>query len=82
MRIGKLVMNLAFQGKGIGAFLLKDAFLRAINISTEVALFCVIVDAIDEKAASFYTKYGFVPFQDYPYTLVLPLKTIIEAAED
>lgn len=79
MRIGKLAVDLRFQGNNIGALLLRDAFLRAINVSSEVAIYCIIVDAINKKAKSFYMKYGFIPFYKNPLTLVLPIKTVKDA---
>ena len=81
MRIGKLAVDSHFKGLRIGSVLLKDALMRAVNISSEVALNCVIVDALNETetAKSFYLKYGFVAFEDNPLTLVIPLKTIKEA---
>ncbi|MBF9018719.1 MULTISPECIES: GNAT family N-acetyltransferase [unclassified Oceanispirochaeta] len=79
MRIGRLARDLSFKTKGLGPLLLKNAFERAISISSEVALNCVLVDASNEKAKSFYLKFGFIPFNDEPLTLVLPLKTIIQS---
>ncbi len=76
MRIGKLAVDSNFKGMRIGSFLLKDAFMRAVNISSEVALYCVIVDALNEAAKSFYLKYGFVAFEENPLTLVISLNTI------
>lgn len=76
MRIGKLAVDSHFKGMRIGSFLLKDALLRAVNISSEVALNCVIVDALNEVAKSFYLKYGFAAFEENPLTLVITLKTI------
>ncbi len=76
MRIGKLAIDLKSQGKNIGAKLLKDALLRAVNISSQVALHFVVVDALNEKAKSFYLKYGFTAFVENPLTLVISLETI------
>ncbi len=82
MRIGKLASSLSARGQRIGAALLKDAFLRAITASDQVAIYCIIVDALNKKAASFYIKYGFVPLKEDGNTLVLPMKTVFFAAED
>ncbi len=79
MRIGKMAVDLSCQGKRICSFLLKDAFLRSLRISSEIALHFILVDAIDEKAKSFYLKYGFIPLKENSLTLVIALKTI-EAA--
>jgi GNAT superfamily N-acetyltransferase len=79
MRIGKLAIDMQYQKKGLGSFLLRDALLRAIRISSEIAIYCILVDALNEKAKNFYLKFGFIPFPATPLTLVLPLKTIIQA---
>lgn len=76
MRIGKLAIDSNFQGNHIGAKLLKDALLRAVRISSQVALHFIIVDAIDEKAKSFYLKYGFTALDENPLTLVISLETV------
>ncbi len=81
MRIGKLAVNLKQQGKKIGAKLLKDSLLRAVKISSEVAVKFVVVDAVNKKAMSFYLKYGFVPLKEAPLTLIIPIETIRKAYE-
>lgn len=75
-RIGKLAVDLRFQGSGSGRWLLIQALKKAVEVSSSVGLFAVLVDAIDEKAKSFYVKYGFIPFEGHPLTLFLPLATI------
>lgn len=80
-RIAKLAVDTRYQGAGVGAWLLRQAFEKALSVSQDVALYAVIVDAIDEKAKGFYTKYGFESFDEYPLTLFLPLATIAQARE-
>ncbi len=82
MRIGKLAVDTSSQGRRIGAFLLKDAFLRAVKISSEVALHFVVVDALNENAKAFYLKYGFIPLGSDSLTLVIALKTIEKAINE
>jgi len=53
-RIGKLAGDLRFQGSGSGRWLLTQALKKAVEVSSSVGLFAVLVDAIDEKAKSFY----------------------------
>ena len=76
MRIGKLAIDLKTHGNKIGAFLLKDALLRAVNISSQVTLHFIVVDALNKKAKSFYLKYGFTAFDENSLTLVISLETI------
>jgi GNAT superfamily N-acetyltransferase len=78
-RIAKLAVDTRYQGVGVGSWLLRRALEKALSVSTEVGVYVVIVDAIDEKAKGFYLKYGFVAFAKYPLTLFLPLATIARA---
>jgi GNAT superfamily N-acetyltransferase len=78
-RIAKLAVDVRFQGQGVGAWLLKSAFEKALSVSTSVGLYAIIVDAINEKAMSFYVKYGFIAFTERPQTLFLPLSTVAHA---
>jgi GNAT superfamily N-acetyltransferase len=76
--IGKLAVDRSAQGQGLGTGLLIDALLRAVKAAQDVAVFAVRVDAIDSIAKDFYLKYEFIPFQDRPLSLFLPLKTIVQ----
>jgi len=77
--IGRLAVDARFQGRGIGAGLLRDALRRALAVSGTVGARAVVVHAIDAAAASFYRRYGFLPMPDSPQTLFLPIETIASA---
>jgi hypothetical protein len=51
-----------------------DAMKRCFELSTVLGSWALIVDPIDEKARSFYKKYGFVPLSTG--RMFLPMKTI------
>ena len=55
----RLAVDQKFQGQGIGRALLRDAVIRGINISQEVAFRAIITHPIDNEAADFYMKFGF-----------------------
>lgn len=74
--IGRLAVDLNFQGVGLGEELLVNALNRIVQISEEVGVYAVRVDALNERAKQFYLKYEFLPFEDRPLSLFLPLKTI------
>jgi len=78
MRIGKLAVDKTMQGKGLGGELLVHALQKAAEISKQVGVYGVIVDAKDETAVGFYEKYGFVLLQD-SLTLIIKLTTIRQA---
>ena len=44
-----------------------------------MGIYCVLVDAAEETARRFYLRCGFVPLEEYPLTLDLPLKTILDS---
>lgn len=74
--IGRLAVDLARQGEGLGTELLVDALLRIVRASSQIGIYAVRVDAIDDRAKQFYLKHEFIPFQDNSLSLFLPLKTI------
>lgn len=69
--IGRLAVDRAFHGRGLGGALLVDALTRALR--AEPAIFALIVDAKDEAARQFYLHHGFRRFASRPMTLYLPL---------
>jgi len=73
VRMGRLAIDEAFKGRGLGAALLADALERAAR--SEIASYALVVDAKDEEAAGFYRHHGFMAFPGTPLTLFLPLAT-------
>ena len=71
IRIGRLAVDQAARGQGLGAALLADALSRSTE--SDIAGFALVVDAKDDSAAAFYLHHGFLPFADQPRTLFLPL---------
>jgi GNAT superfamily N-acetyltransferase len=63
-RIGELAVDLGQRGQGFGADLLLDAISRIRRASEQVAIWAIIVDPIDQQAASFYLHLGFQRLPD------------------
>jgi GNAT superfamily N-acetyltransferase len=82
LRIARLAVDTRFQGRGAGAWLLKQAFLKALQIADIAGLFAVLVDAKDEDAKRFYEKYGFSAFEKEPLTLFLTLETLRKSMKE
>ena len=78
--LGRLAIDIHFQGKGIGKLLLIDALKRSFEISKSIGSFAVIVDPLDKEAEMFYDKYGFIELPDSG-KMFLPMKTIKELFE-
>ncbi|WP_199346327.1 GNAT family N-acetyltransferase [Nostoc sp. C057] len=76
MLIGRLAVDIKWEGRGIGSGLLKDAIIRTLTVSQMAGIRCVLVHAKDEEAKRFYLKYGFQPSPIEPLTLMMTLKDI------
>jgi len=79
VRIGRLAVDLQFQGRGLGGVLLADALSRVML--SPPAVFTLLVDAKDENAVRFYQKHGFVSLTSQPRTLFLPVATALKLNE-
>lgn len=75
-RIARLAVDIKKQRQGWGEFLLIDALHHIFKASSLVAAFGVVVDAKDEKAKAFYTRFGFTAFEDNHLCLFLPLVSL------
>ncbi len=80
--LARLAVDQTAQGQGLGRLLLVDALRRCLDLAARLGVRAVEVDAIDEPARNFYMKYGFVPLEDNPLHLYLPIRTIAAASED
>jgi len=56
--------------------LLADAIKRALVVSDQIAIYALVVDAIDDNAIGFYGQFGFTRLNDDGQRLSLPLKSI------
>ena len=74
VRMGRLAVDQAFKGQGLGAALLADALRRALT--AEIAAYALVVDAKDETAARFYAHHGFIALPEQPLFLFIPLATV------
>ena len=75
--IGRLATDSSFQGRGIGADLLRDAVLRTLRAAEIAGIRAILVSAISESAKRFYEKYGLISSSAKPQTLMI---TLTEAA--
>jgi ribosomal protein S18 acetylase RimI-like enzyme len=74
VRMGRLAVDRAFKGQGLGGALLADALDRAAR--SEIAAFALFVDAKDKVATNFYQHHGFIALPNSPRSLFLPLSTV------
>ncbi len=74
--LARLAVDVTARGEGLGEALLLDALDRALRLSASLGIHAVEVDALDDAAAGFYRKYGFISLADDPLHLYLPMATI------
>ncbi|MFA7404056.1 MAG: GNAT family N-acetyltransferase [Pelobacteraceae bacterium] len=81
-KLARLAVDKRCQRKGYGAILLADALKRVVaTVKESGGIVGFFVDAKDEKAWQFYRGFGFIPLQDAPLSLFLPLKTLLTGLE-
>lgn len=73
MVLGRLAVDRAFHGQGLGAGLLRDAVLRTMQAAEIAGIRALLVHAISEDAKRFYAHHGFVSSTVDPMTMMLVL---------
>lgn len=74
--LGRLAVDRRYHNRGLGQALLRDAMLRAVNVSSEAGVFAILVHALSEQAKRFYLSRGFVESPLQPMTLLMTLETV------
>jgi GNAT superfamily N-acetyltransferase len=69
--LGRLAVDKACHGRGIGTALLRDAVLRIVQAAEIAGIRAILVHAISEEAKRFYEKYGFVASPVDPLTVMI-----------
>ncbi len=67
--IARLAVDRSHQRRRLGSRLLAEALRRAVAASDAAAARLVVVDAIDEDAAAFYRRWGFIEVPEHPHRL-------------
>jgi GNAT superfamily N-acetyltransferase len=76
MVLARLAVSSDWQGRGVGAALLKDAVLRTLQAAEIAGLRALAVHAKDDDARAFYERYGFIAAPTDPYHLLVLLRDI------
>jgi predicted N-acetyltransferase YhbS len=74
--LAKLGVNIANARQGIGAFLMRDAFIRSIAIAEQASIPTLTLEAISEEKALWYEKLGFERFAPGALEMVISLATL------
>ncbi len=72
--LARLAVSRESQGCGIGVGMLQDAIRRTLVIAEQAGIRAILTHPIDENAARFYTRFGFIPSPLRQQQLLLLLK--------
>jgi GNAT superfamily N-acetyltransferase len=73
--IGRLAVDLQWQGRGLGSALLADALRRCVAASEIAGVRGIVAQAIDEAAARFYEVHGFLHSPLGERVMLMPIET-------
>ncbi len=79
--LGRLAVDKSYQGQGLGAILIADALQRFALASQVLAVYAVVVDALNESAAKFYRQFGFIQLPSQPLKLFLTMDTVTKSVD-
>lgn len=77
--LGRLARDLTYKGTGLGLDLLQDALTKIAVASHTIGIRCVLVHAIDDKAAQFWKENEFIESPLGSRTFYLPIETVIDS---
>jgi predicted N-acetyltransferase YhbS len=72
--LGRLAVDDAWSGRGVGGGLLKDAVLRSLQAADLIGACALLCHAIDADAKAFYARHGFVESPTQELTMMLGLR--------
>ena len=75
--LGQLATDIGRAGRGIGTGLLKHALERCVTAAGLVGGRALMVSAVDDEAAEFWRRRGFLPSKDDPLVLFRSMAAIV-----
>jgi GNAT superfamily N-acetyltransferase len=74
--LARLAVDVSVQGRGIGAWLLRDAMLRTLSAAESVGMRVLLVHALDADARGLYERHGFEASPTDPMNLQMLMKDL------
>jgi len=71
--LARLAVSREYQGRGIGIGMLQDSIRRTMLIAEQAGIRAMLTNPIDQDAAQFYTRFGFIasPLRERQLLLLL-----------
>ncbi|HST55658.1 MAG TPA: GNAT family N-acetyltransferase [Solirubrobacteraceae bacterium] len=80
--LARLAVSHRHQNQQLGSRLLAEALRLAVAVSDAAAARLVVVDAIDERAAAFYRRRGFIDVPENPLRLYRKVSDVRRSLRD
>ena len=77
--LGRLAVDIDYQGSGLGHMLLRDASVKVGQASRTLGIRALVVHAKTEGVREFYLRFGFISSPSDPLLLALPIETLVAA---
>ena len=77
--LSMLGVHSELQGKGLGKFMMADAFKQAALASETIGACFLVLDALNDDAARMYASLKFVPLPSNPQRMILNMSQIVAA---
>lgn len=72
--LGRLAVDLSWQGIGLGGSLLADAVRRTLGAADTIGVRALVLHALSERAKAFYERHGFRQSPTDPMDLTITLE--------
>ncbi len=79
--LGQLAVDQGFAGQGIGNGLLRHALNRCLKAASMIGGRAVLVNAVDDHAAEYWRRRGFLASRDDPFLLYRSIADIAASAQ-
>ncbi len=80
--LGQLATDVAWAGRGVATGLVKHALERCVIAARLVGGRALLVNALDDEAAAFWRRRGFIPSRDDPLVLFRSMAAIVASLEE
>jgi GNAT superfamily N-acetyltransferase len=79
--LARLAVDVSVAGRGVGAWLLRDAMTRSLAASETIGVRAMLVHAIDDEARGFYLHHELEPSPTDELHLMILIKDIAAALD-
>lgn len=72
----RLAVDRQFQGKGYGSKLFVHILRQAVDLSSQIGLYAVVLEPLNEHLRAFYEKFGLLSLTDDPDRMYIRIRDV------